>query len=145
MALGLYFEPRESSLISSESPFTVTFDGRTGGEMDRCIFLRNDDLERWYSDIVISLSDSGDFDHTNNTTSGWWWKLKQKDIPPTNDEWIKISPDNELTIDEDIGSEGNGDIVTYIPVWVRVAVPRSQAIQTINSIVFVIEATEHAA
>jgi len=145
MALGLYSEPKDTALISSDAPFTVTFDGRTGGQMDQCVYLRNDNLERWYDSIVISISDDGSTDHTDDSEGGWWWKLIQKDIQPANVEWLKVSAGNSLTIDADIGSEGAGDIVTYIPIWVRVSVPRSQPIQTIESIVFTVEATEHAA
>jgi len=42
----------------------------------------------------------------------------------------------------DFGSATLGDTLTYLPIWVRVVIPRNQPIQTIKDIVFKITAQE---
>jgi len=122
----------------------LTFDGRIGGERDRLVYVRNDDILRYYTDIQVSPTDSSGDNIVNGTTSGFFWKLMLKDIAPTNAEWALVSPGNTISLGADLGDTTAGDIVTYLPFWVRVAIPRSQRIQTITDVVLNITATEGA-
>lgn len=131
MALALYSSPDSSSILSSDKPFTLTFDGRIGGAQDRCVYIRNDDYFRWYTDISISV-----------IGSVYQWKLMTKDTVPSHEEWRDVST-GTLVLDTGIGSSSTVDIVTFLPVWVHVEVPRDQLIQTITSINLRIAATEH--
>jgi len=144
MALALYSRPSADSLLSSLNPFTITFDGRTGGEQDKLVYIRNDATDRYYDDIVISVIDTESPDLVSGSIAGFVWKLMRKDIAPTNEEWSRVEPGNSLALDVALGDQYFADIVTFIPVWVRVGVPRGIKIQTITDIVLRLDATEHA-
>mgnify|MGYP000378996770 CR=1 FL=1 len=56
MGLGLYTSPDASKKIQAGAPFTVTFDGVTGGEQCRPLFIRNDNADRWYDEIHVEMA-----------------------------------------------------------------------------------------
>lgn len=143
MALNAYFSQNVDSKITSTTPFTVTFDGRYSGAQYKCIYLRNDDPIRWYSNIQVSLVDSSGNDITDNSMSGWVWKLISKETRPLLIEWDEITPGNTIALSDDIGSATLIDISTYLPVWVYVSIPRGQKIQTITDVKIRISTTEH--
>jgi len=70
MALALYSRPSADSLLSSLNPFTITFDGRTGGEQDKLVYIRNDATDRYYDDIVISVIDTESPDLVSGSIAG---------------------------------------------------------------------------
>jgi hypothetical protein len=144
MGLGIYSAPDESTKFTSISPFTVTFDGRVGGFQDKCIYIRNDDITLWYSDIVLAGvdTDAGD-SRTDGTREGWEWKLLEKDVAPVLLEWRDIAAGNALSLSSNIGSSSRADISTFLPVWVHVETPRGQSIQTIVDIVLRLSAMEN--
>lgn len=144
MSLGVYSTPNENSVLSSQKPFTVTFDGRIGGALDRCVYIRNSNTARWYENITIKAVDTSGTDMVDGSQEGFSWKLIQKDIPPTDIEWDEVSSGNTLQLDTDLGNSAFADIITYIPVWIRVQIPRGQNIQTITDIVLRIDAQENA-
>jgi len=142
MSLLLYSEPNKDATITSSKPFTVTFDGRVGGIQDKCIYLRNDSDGRYYSDVVVSIIGTAGNNITDGSQDGFEWKMIQKDIVPTNEEWGEVAAGNSVSLSSAIGSSSKADIVTYVPIWVRVAIPRSQRVQKITSVVFRVSATE---
>ena len=147
MAIDFYHEPNERSKVSRPTdveynPFTVTFDGLLGGGVATCLYIRNDDTTLWYSDISVSVVDTGIEDLTNGSKAGYEWKLKQKDIPPTEDEWMAVVPSNSLSLSDNLGSTTMADTATYLSFWVRVAIPDDQLIKTIKTIRLRIQATE---
>ena len=143
MGLDIYSAPNEDSKFTTQSPFTVTFDGRIGGAQDKCIYIRNDDTARWYENITVKAVDTVGIDVVDGTQEGFFWKLIEKDVAPSDIEWNELSPGNTLQLSVDLGSSTSADIVTYIPVWVRVQIPRGQRIQTIKDVVLRLEAQEH--
>jgi len=48
-----------------------------------------------------------------------------------------------VSLGADLGSSGDGDIITFLPLWIRVAIPRAQRIQAITNVVIRITATEN--
>lgn len=142
MSLGLYLDTTSDSLITSKNKFSITFDGRIGGTQDKIIYIRNDDITRWYDDITLEAYDSSASNIVNN--GRWSWKLKESDIVPTNEEWANISSGNTVTLSVDVGSSTYADIVSYIPVWIRVEVPNKQYVQTIETVNFILRAQEHS-
>lgn len=143
MSLGIYSSPHEDYKLDASSPFTITFDGRIGGAQDRIIYVRNDDTARWYSDIQIQPVYSGSGTNiVNGERTGWRWKLIEKDVPPTGDEWSQVAPGVVLSLSSDIGSSLLADIVTFLPVWVRAVVPSGQRIQAITDVVLRLTSTE---
>jgi len=143
MALKLYKTADKDDYFDSLDPFTVTVDGRIGGIQDHKIYLRNDDASYWYDNVSVSLSDTSPSSHVDSTQEGWYWKLSQRDIELTHEEWTAITPGTTLTLTESIGNSQLGDVVTFIPIWVRVAIPRGQDIETLTTITFQITATEY--
>lgn len=144
MSLGIYFAPNEDSILSSQKPFTVTFDGRIGGALDKCIYIRNSNTARWYESITVKAVDTSGTSMVDGSQEGFFWKLIQKDIPPTDIEWDEVSSGNTLQLNTSLGSSSFADVSTYIPVWIRVQIPRGQDIQTITDIVLRIDAQENA-
>ena len=133
MALGIYTEPSIDSKLDDDHPFTVTFDGQKGGIIDKCIYIRNDDLSSWFENII--LTPTGIVDST--------WLLLEKDTTPLNQDWEGVTPDIAITLSSNIGSATQPDISTFIPVWVRIEIPKGADIQTIKSIVLRLTATRH--
>ena len=144
MGLAIYSKAHEDYVVDERHPLTFTFDGRIGGTIDRQVFLHNDNPERYFTDITVQAIDLDPSlqDLTNNMRSGYYWKLAQKDIALTNTEWLTVGIANILTMSRDLGTNSKADIATYLPIWVRVSVPRNQAITTVKTIVLRIQATE---
>lgn len=145
MALGLYTEPKASKIISSDSSFTsslsIAIDGKTGGEIAKKLYVRNDDLTRWYSSITLSTSDSSGRG-LNAGNYGYSWKLYKTDQIPTLETWNTISSGNTITLDN-LGNSSLGDTATYISFWVRVKIPRFAPIEQIRTVSIVISSTEN--
>ena len=143
MALAFYSEPHEDHAITSTNPFTVTFDGRLGGKLAKKVYLRNDNTARWYSDISITPRDTSGINIVNGSISGYEWKVLEKDVAPTLEEWELEAAGDTLDVGSSIGSSIFGDIITYLPIWIMVQIPRGQAVQNIIDVVLRIEATEN--
>lgn len=140
MGLNIYTSPIETSKIDTDEYIPVTFDGTTGGSIDLKLYVRNDDLELWFSDIQVTPYEDGT---TLNVVIGPAWEIRvmEKDITPTTEEWLELSAGNSITLSSDIGSATKGDISTYLAFWMRITVPRDQQVQNIESIVVRLNAT----
>jgi hypothetical protein len=144
MALALYSFPDESAKIIDSKPFTVTFDGRRGGSIQTKIYIRNDDSDRYYTDLQLVAYDTEGDNIVDGSQTGFEWKIIEKDIAPTLQEWEQVSAGNTLSVSVDLGTSVLGDIITYIPCWIMVNIPRSQPISTITDVVLRIQARESA-
>lgn len=146
MGISLYeaADPRTEFSSDLHHVFTITFDGRIGGIVNRKIYLRNDNQNLFYTNISVRPLDSDDDrDITNESSGGWFWKLAQQDLNPLSAEWNEIEPANTITISNNIGSSQRADIATFVPIWVQVSVPRGQDVQTIKSVALRIIAKEN--
>ena len=73
MSLKLYLSPDVTSLISANSPFAVTFNGRTGCAQDWRIYIRNDEASKYYTDIqVLAVDTSGGDSIVDGTKTNWY-------------------------------------------------------------------------
>ncbi len=142
MALGIYLAQNPDAQVAATKPLTFTFDGTQGGSIDKCVYVRNNNRARYYSNIVISTSVTSGEDITDGSKSGWAWKLLEKSIRPVQLEWERIAAGNQIILSSGIGSSSTPDTSTYLPVWVHVEIPRSQRAQTITRVVLNISATE---
>lgn len=143
MALGVYGQADPSGLLTTLKPFVITFDGRIGGTISRKVYVRNDDPDRWYTDIRIQAVDTSGTNIVDGSVKDFFWKFQEKDINPTPEEWDLVSPGNQITLNATLGNNLLGDIVTYIPVWIRIRVPRGLDLQTIKDVVLRVDATEN--
>jgi len=141
MTLAIYTFPIETAAVDSDNLFSVTFDGRIGGSIDRKLYVRNDNLERWYSSIAVTSVDTG-MPIAGGGTEGWAWRLLEKDIAPTTEEWLVEDPGNTVSLTDNIGSATEGDTRTYLPFWVRITIPPRVQVQTLTGAVLRISATE---
>lgn len=136
MGLSAYTSPDITALIDSHHPLTFTFDGRYGGIQDKCIFLRNDNANLWYDNIVVSIIDTG-------SPIGTSCKMLERDTPPVFEMWRDIVPGASIAIIEGLGTSQFADIVTFLPLWVRIEVPSRLTAQNIISISLSISSQEH--
>jgi hypothetical protein len=143
VSLGIYKKPHPDSLFTSSNPFTVTFDGRLGGKIDQVIYIRNDNKDRWYSDIVVYPQHVDGEDIPLFEEDGYFMKMMEKDIAPVEEEWAAPVEGQGVFLSESLGNSSFGDIVTFVPVWVRIAIPEGWRIQTIKNIMFALTATEN--
>mgnify|MGYP001572090151 CR=1 FL=1 len=146
MALKIYKEATTTSAFSIEgvydNPFSLSFNGVTGGVIETKCYLRNNSLTRWYSDISIQPIDGGeDIVDGNGTTEGFNWRLIEGDSQPTEEEWMSIVSGTAITL-SDIGSATTGDITSFLPFWIRVEVPEGATVACYQDVTLKISYSE---
>jgi hypothetical protein len=114
--------------ISSDdmtNPVTTVHDGRTGDTQTVQLFIRNDDITKWFSNIEISsldLVDANPYGDVYFSETGWGVKLSSSELEPNEDEWTDISWGNRIMISA-IGADTGADTTTYYPFWYLVTCP----------------------
>lgn len=143
MALALYESVDSATEYSSgglyTDPLIVSLDGRTGGVVEKLLYVRNDDVTREYSSITLSFNQSGGSISYVDGSSGFSMKAKAGSTHPTPAEWVTISADNTVSL-ADIS-----DTATYLPVWVRFEFPPKISVQHISNVSIKFSATESVA
>lgn len=146
MSVGIYTSAVPEALLSQDgaftSPFSVTFDGRIGGNKQYRLFVRNDNSLFWYSNLSLTLSDSGSESIINNSQPGFLWKLSAGDTQPTENAWLNIAASNTINL-PNLGIAGNPNIATYLPFWVLIQVPANLNVQNFNTVRFVLSGQEN--
>ena len=147
MSLGIYSSADSSSVFSSDQTFTkpviFSFDGVSGGTRIIQMYIRNDDITKYYTGIELTpITESGQ--DIINGSDGFSWKLIEGSSQPTEENWLIVSDGNTISF-SNIGSSGNGDDSTYLPFWVRVTIPRNVSIQSFENVKLRITATENNA
>lgn len=146
MGLSIYLDAVPTEELSSGTrtkPFSVSFDGRSGGAKEVKLYLRNDDSLFYYTDIELTLEDNASESHIDGEATGFTWKLSPGDLKPTKNDWTHITAGTEIEF-SDLGSGGSPAISTYLPFWIRIEVPPNTSVQTIDTINFVISAMENS-
>lgn len=145
MALGIYLSASTTDKLSDantfENPFSLTFDGRTGGVKQVKLYVRNNDPLYYYENLQIGLTDSGPQPIINQPTDGFVWKLSAGNTQPTKNDWANTAGATVITL-PDIGSVGTPDTSTYLPFWVLVQVPPGLDVGTFDTVRFTIGADE---
>lgn len=146
--LNVYATPTPDANFSGEGDFTnplsFSVDGQTGATIARKLYLRNDDVTKYYTNITLEPVVLMGQDIISGAIDGFNWKLIEGDTEPNEIQWASVSPANQISF-SDIGSSGNGDIVTYLPFWLRVEVPRGVDVQVFQSVSLSISADENIA
>lgn len=131
MALKFYFKDTEGLYVEvSESPdfsssIVTTHDGKNGDIKTTLLYIRNDDVLLWYSNIRITAVDTVDaypYGDVNFSETGWGIKFSKGGVEPTAAEWSDISWGNTLSLD-DIGSDSSSDTTTYFPFYYYISSP----------------------
>lgn len=140
MGIQIYTEANSGAFISSadsfSKPMLIAMNGRTGGVLQKRVYVRNSDNARYYTGITLKPF-TGTASLINGTV-GLSWKLSAGDTKPTDEAWALIAHGNTISLP----NLGSGDITTYLPLWVRVEIPRSTDVQTIKDVKLQIGATE---
>lgn len=106
----------------SADPLRVSMDGRTGGNVDTKIHIRNSDVNLYYVAVKVLVEYDIGYDANLDSNSGWCVKLIYGDRQPTEKEWSEVPVDPVIFI-PDIGNTSAADTFTYHPIWVRIVCP----------------------
>jgi len=152
MSLGIYFRDSDGNMSlatadgDTTNPITTTHDGKDGDEKTVTLYLRNDDLTKWYSNIVITpvdLVDANPYGDVGYTETGWGVKINKGGDQPTDAEWGDVDWGDHIHMDN-IGSSVAGDNATYYPFWYLISCPPNSPAQNKSDIVLKVEFTENA-
>jgi len=152
MALKLYYKELGSFVEIStggdmDSPLSTVHDGKTGEDVSVQLFVRNDDENKWYSNIEVFPFDksvgavnSGD---VNYEDTGWGVKLSLGSVEPSAATWEDVDWGGSILI-SNIGSSGSADTTQYHPFWCLLSCPPHHSAVTKENISFRVEYTENA-
>jgi hypothetical protein len=145
MSLGIYTSANPNTSISEDgdhtSDFLASFNGRLGGVQEKQIFVRNDASDKYYENIALSMFSDETGSVYFDGSIGYVWKLYAGAVVPNELQWQAILPNNSISL-ADLGNNLLADTSTYLPVWVRIEVPKNQPVQTILDIRFKLNADE---
>lgn len=142
MSLGIYTQPHPDYLVSDTNPVRFTFNGRYGGAQDQKVYIRNNNDTRWYSSISVQPIDTAGLGRVDGTKDGYECRLIAQDLQPVNLQWDATTPGASISL-SNLGTSTEGDIITYLPFWIRMAIKSNQPIATIKDLVFRITAKEN--
>lgn len=145
MGLRLYSEASNpASVLSIDGAFTAPLfigqDGRSGGIIERKLWVRNDNAAKWYDTITVTPVDTAGGSVVDGT-DGYSWKLMAGDTQPTSAQWAAVVEGDPISI-ADIGAVATPDISSYRPFWVRVEIPKNAPVSTFTDVQLWIDADE---
>ncbi len=151
MSLLIYFKENDvfvetSSGDDQTSPITTTHDGKNGDTKTINLYIRNDDVTKWYSNVRVTpvdLEDADPYGDVVYTETGWGIKLNQGGTEPTENEWEDLDWGEQISIGS-IGSNSVPDTTTYSPFWYLISCPPNTNAQNKSDIVLKVEYTENA-
>lgn len=139
MSLAIYETATPASAFSVSGTFTnpllSTFDGTTGGVVEKKYYVRNDSVLHTYAGITVTPLDSSGVSLIDGSV-GYSWKLNAGNDRPLEAEWITVADGSAITL-SDIN-----DTNTYLPFWVRIEVPRGTSVQSFDQVTLRIATTE---
>lgn len=126
--MGLAFYDSDQQPYALNDVFRSFHDGYRGDVFEQLIYIKNDDVSRYYTNLVLSYentvySDDGEFGF-----SGWGTKFLYGQRRPTEAEWDLVRTGDLFRL-PDIGTTTVADTSTYHPVWIRIACPGDQMAQ----------------
>ena len=123
--LAFYDENYE---VFSSDPLRTVHNGFPGGADDKLIFIRNNDSSNYYTDLVVSYTNSTSDDYGLQGSTGWAVKFLYGRRQPTEQEWDNVRAGQSIALPA-IGNTLAADTYTYHPIWVRVYCPGGSAAQ----------------
>lgn len=138
MALQVYPGAAAVAAYSQEgantNPIRFAVDGRLGGVFERQYYLGND-VDSTHTGITIVPTPNPANDITSGE-DGYSIKLYAGSTQPTEQEWNTIEPGNEIDMDD------IPDNLTFVPFWVRIAIPKGAPVDTITNTFLTIDSVE---
>jgi len=142
MALEIFpdagYNPSYSQDSEFENPFSITFDGVTGGVIQKKLYIGNNIAAGafYYTNVGVFAVDTDPLDLIGGTEE-YSWKVKAGNDQPLAEEWSLITAG-------DIADMPNmpNDSSTYLPFWVRIEIPRGVDVQSFDTIKLKVTATE---
>lgn len=126
--MGLGFYDSDKIAFGTTGKLRSFHDGFKGQTMEQIIYIRNDDVSRYYTNILVNYESEVYQDLGPFGTTGWGMKLMYGERRPTEAEWDLVRSIDPLSI-PDIGSTDLADTNTYHPVWVRIICPGGEPAQ----------------
>jgi len=142
VSAGTYVSYKEYGVEDGLLPIVTTHDGVLGEVVETKIYVRNDDVDEFYTDITVVPICLTSPDEVDGVTSGHGMKLRTGNTQPTEAEWEATDYANTISLD-DIGASGAGDVNTYLPVWYRVECPAGASADNRENVVLRIYSTAH--
>lgn len=123
-----FYDNTQEEFLSN--PLRTVHDGHLGGNYDILIYIRNNDITKYYIDITLSPVSSTNPDDILGEwgETGFGIKLLSGESRPTETEWDMVRSGESITLDN-LGSSTSADVATFLPVWVRVICPGSTSAQ----------------
>ena len=151
MGLGLYYKKDDvfyaiTNVGDLTRPLLTAHDGKTGDTQTTQIYIRNDVISKWFSNIRIKpvdLIDPEPYGDIIYTETGWGVKLSKGSEEPTQSEWEDIEWGTELEMDN-IGADSGYNITTYYPFWYLIACPPNTNAKVKTDIVLNVAYTENS-
>lgn len=133
-----YANPSSSFSTDGEmtNPVRHTFDGRTGGVIEKRYYVRNDNALVWYSGLILVDVEDSQGRNITDGTDGYAWKLKAGDTQPLNEEWAVLNEASGIIFSGLIGT------TTYLPFWLRIEVPSNAQVESFDDVKIVLTCNE---
>jgi len=152
MGLALYYKDDNDQFVmvsngqDQSSPITTIHNGRTGDVKIMQLFLRNDNDEKWFSNIVIlplDTIDANPYGDVGYSETGWGVKLLLSSGQPSINDWEDTKWGESILIDS-IGSDESADISTYVPFWYYITCPPNHPVAIKTDITLEVNYTENS-
>ena len=137
MAIKLYDEN-----LNEITSIRIVADGGFGDIRTKQVFLRNDSVLHYYTDIVASFDNAAY--SSGFMRDGYTIKIVAMESQPTMEQWDLIGP-GEPTPIPDIGELGAADTANYTSVYVLFGVPAGQPVSLITDVSLVLSYIERLA
>src|SRR3990167_1978812 len=136
------YNSNQLAIADLAGAIVTSHNGTLGESTDTLLYIKNDDVNVYYTSILVQVQDSYDSDDTKGPQgSGWGVKLSKGSRRPTSSEWEAITWDNQISLDN-VGTSEAPNTTTYFPFWLRVVVPGNTPSQIKSEMMLVVSAAE---
>lgn len=117
MAIQLYQNADNNSVIGTDSTdaLYVGHNKRSTLEKVTPFFLKNEDTSKWYSNVEISFTSTGEEYYSG--TNGFSAKMYYGELEPNSKVWERITAGDKLSIGR-LGSPSGAD-TSFKKVWIK--------------------------
>lgn len=117
-----------------DTPLRANHNGKTGGTKDTLLYIKNEDLTLYYTNVLMSpVSSTYDDLYSQWGETGFGLKLLYGERQPTETEWDQVSSGEAISL-PDIGTTVSADVANLYPVWVRTICPGNSDAQIMTTI-----------